>query len=202
MKRIFDEQITGKDSHTAAADILSGDDFKSISLEKFKDVTALIKAYNSLEAEFTKRSQRLRKLEGEYEALKAEAETKDNSSVYATTPYAEVTAKEFLEKYPCAEPYVKEIESARGLSPETSWESACIAVLAEALKKQADSAGSGITPDTIDSAIKDGIIRQFLAETSGANPKELLGGGEIVVTPPIKPKDLKEAKLLAEKFFR
>ena len=36
---------------------------------KFKDTTALENAYRSLEAEFTRRSQRLRKLQGEQSSL-------------------------------------------------------------------------------------------------------------------------------------
>lgn len=37
----------------------------SVSLGKFKDVSALLSAYNSLEAEFTKRCQRIKELEAE-----------------------------------------------------------------------------------------------------------------------------------------
>ena len=37
---------------------------KNISLGKFKDVNDLLNAYNSLQAEFTKRCQRLKELEG------------------------------------------------------------------------------------------------------------------------------------------
>ena len=37
---------------------------EQISLGKFKDVNSLLKAYNSLEAEFTRRCQRIKELEG------------------------------------------------------------------------------------------------------------------------------------------
>ena len=39
-------------------------DDTNVSLGKFKDVNALIHAYNSLQAEFTKRCQRIKELEG------------------------------------------------------------------------------------------------------------------------------------------
>ncbi|MBQ9728451.1 MAG: hypothetical protein IJV85_02530 [Clostridia bacterium] len=47
----------------------------SAVLGKFKDVDALAKAYGSLQAEFTRRSQRLKELEKEAEILKSGAET-------------------------------------------------------------------------------------------------------------------------------
>lgn len=45
---------------------------EEISLGKFKDVKSLLSAYNSLEAEFTKRCQRIKELEGGAVADKAE----------------------------------------------------------------------------------------------------------------------------------
>ena len=41
-----------------------------ISLGKFKDVNALLSAYNSLESEFTKRCQRIKELEGSVQSDK------------------------------------------------------------------------------------------------------------------------------------
>ena len=42
---------------------------EEVSLGKFKDVKSLIQAYNSLQAEFTKRCQRIKELEGETKAV-------------------------------------------------------------------------------------------------------------------------------------
>lgn len=42
-----------------------GEGENPVSLGKFKDVSALLSAYNSLEAEFTKRCQRIKELESE-----------------------------------------------------------------------------------------------------------------------------------------
>lgn len=60
-----------KTSHTAEADIVNGDRILSGKFKKFKDVTSLCKAYSSLESEFTKRCQTIRKLEGKIEALES-----------------------------------------------------------------------------------------------------------------------------------
>ena len=46
-------------------------------LGKFKDVEALQKAYDCLQAEFTRRSQKLKQLEKEAENLKSNGEKKD-----------------------------------------------------------------------------------------------------------------------------
>ena len=43
----------------------SNQEQEQVSLGKFKDVNALIRAYNSLQSEFTKRCQRIKELEGE-----------------------------------------------------------------------------------------------------------------------------------------
>ncbi len=55
---------TQADSDTAVAEKGESAQNGGVSLGKFKDVNALIHAYNSLEAEFTKRCQRIKELEG------------------------------------------------------------------------------------------------------------------------------------------
>lgn len=50
-------------SQPAAAEIIEGENKTEASLGKFKDVQSLLSAYNSLEAEFTKRCQKLKELE-------------------------------------------------------------------------------------------------------------------------------------------
>lgn len=65
MEQIKDEQ-TVIETHTAEAEqVVNGEKEEQVSLGKFKDVKSLIHAYNSLQAEFTKRCQRIKELEGE-----------------------------------------------------------------------------------------------------------------------------------------
>ncbi len=59
------EQVNAFDSAVAGENVDKAD----ISLGKFKDVNALLNAYNSLEAEFTKRCQRIKELEGKAEKV-------------------------------------------------------------------------------------------------------------------------------------
>lgn len=63
MERILNEQ-TEMSANTAEADRDKVATDGEVSLGKFKDVNALLGAYNSLQSEFTKRCQRIKELEG------------------------------------------------------------------------------------------------------------------------------------------
>ncbi len=63
MQEPINEQINVS-TDTAGAEVINSGEDTGISLGKFKDVNALLNAYNSLQAEFTKRCQRLKELEG------------------------------------------------------------------------------------------------------------------------------------------
>ena len=58
------QEQTEVQTQPAKADEVKGEDTNKVSLGKFKDVQALLSAYNSLSAEFTKRCQRIKELEG------------------------------------------------------------------------------------------------------------------------------------------
>ena len=62
MENMRDEQISEKENESVqkVTEVEKAD----ISLGKFKDVNALLNAYNSLQSEFTKRCQRIKELEG------------------------------------------------------------------------------------------------------------------------------------------
>ncbi len=62
MEEIINEQAEAITSHTAEAELGSGEEGPA-SYGKFKSAEALLSAYNSLQAEFTKRCQRIKELE-------------------------------------------------------------------------------------------------------------------------------------------
>ena len=66
----INEQIETNTQPAGADELEVGDGKGEISLGKFKDVNSLLNAYNSLQAEFTKRCQRLKELEGKVNADK------------------------------------------------------------------------------------------------------------------------------------
>ena len=63
MQTYENEQTKEPTAQTATADITNGASEEKVSLGKFKDAKALLDAYNSLQAEFTKRCQRIKELE-------------------------------------------------------------------------------------------------------------------------------------------
>lgn len=73
-----------------------------VSLGKFKDVEALLNAYNSLQAEFTKRCQRLKELEGTANSDKifpgdAEVKTEEKSEKIITDEEKNEILKDYLK---------------------------------------------------------------------------------------------------------
>ena len=64
MEQIKNEQISPQ-TQTVEAEISKGEDKGEVSLGKFKDVGALLNAYNSLQSEFTKRCQKIKELESQ-----------------------------------------------------------------------------------------------------------------------------------------
>ena len=62
-------------TQTATAEEVKGEDGDLVSLGKFKDVSALLSAYNSLQSEFTKRCQRIKEIESELKTADNEKES-------------------------------------------------------------------------------------------------------------------------------
>ena len=63
------EQTEVKVAQATEVEKINGANKTEVSLGKFKDVSALLDAYNSLQAEFTKRCQRIKELEAEKQVV-------------------------------------------------------------------------------------------------------------------------------------
>ena len=82
-------------SQPATAEEQKGDAHEEVSLGKFKDVGALLNAYNSLQSEFTKRCQKIKELES-----KIDDKTSVPSNPQAENPKnQEVDKEKFLKEY-------------------------------------------------------------------------------------------------------
>lgn len=93
------EQINAE-AQSVATEEVKGVADAEISLGKFKDVTSLLKAYNSLEAEFTKRCQRIKELEGAMAVDKAEENSSAPNEVGGNKePKVEVPQTDILKEY-------------------------------------------------------------------------------------------------------
>lgn len=72
----LENEQTAAAAHTAGAEKVNGEEGGQVSYGKFKSAEALLSAYNSLQAEFTKRCQRLKELE----TAAGAADTRENLS--------------------------------------------------------------------------------------------------------------------------
>ena len=90
-------------AQSATAEEEKGVKSEEVSLGKFKDVGALLNAYNSLQAEFTKRCQKIKELEGKL----------DDKTIVPSTPQAEkvekVDIKEEKEKAEVLKEYLLDV---------------------------------------------------------------------------------------------
>ncbi len=88
-----EENVIQATAETAQAE----ENIAAAGLGKFKSVDALMNAYLSLEAEFTRRSQRLRELEEESKAHTPQSTENGNAGEEAPSPITENTGGRLLE---------------------------------------------------------------------------------------------------------
>lgn len=88
-----EENVIQATAETAQAE----ENIAAAGLGKFKSVDALMNAYLSLEAEFTRRSQRLGELEEESKAQKPQSTENGNAGEEAPSPITENTDGRLLE---------------------------------------------------------------------------------------------------------
>ena len=104
MEEIKNEQTTLL-TQPAEAEMEQCGEKSEVSLGKFKDVSALLNAYNSLQSEFTKRCQKIKELEGKLEeGDKTVVPPTENQS--ATTSQADTT---FMDKEKILKDYLLDV---------------------------------------------------------------------------------------------
>lgn len=201
---------------TAAAD--------APSVGKFADAEALLKAYNELESEFTKRSQRLKELERENAELRRE-QSEDRAESEAVHDETGSAAEEraigdslwngengifvdeverFLKNNPEAREYADEIVEKAELAgePESGFlDRAYVCVLKDTLRRERKKINDDFILEKAKNikAVRDEIIRGYLAELYSAKGERLLAGssGETAIAPPIRPSSIAEAGKMA-----
>jgi hypothetical protein len=99
MEELKNEQ-TEQNSQTAVAEKDLGESNCEVSLGKFKDVSALLSAYNSLQSEFTKRCQRVKELETELSSVgKTNAPTPDEDKKHVKEDTILQDKEKILKEY-------------------------------------------------------------------------------------------------------
>ena len=169
------------------------------SLGKFKDAESLLKAYNNLQAEFTKKCQKLSALENE-----------KNKTIFYEEDWNKRVAN-FLEKNPEAKKYSKEISEKILNSPELkssenalelAWSSIAMKSYVEPEKLASDKTflNSYIFNNE---EIKKQVLENYLKEIKTA-PPVISGsrGAKLSSKEEYAPKNLNDAKKIVEKFFK
>ncbi len=164
------------------------------SFGKFKTADELLKAYKSLEAEFTKRSQKLAKYENDKEKPTSWEEKVDN----------------FFEKNPIATSYVDKIMDELVLDEGLKEDENCLNVafnraLNKLLKpydqlvKEREFLDKYVVNND---EIKEEIIAKYLSNVAKSHPYNLIDeGGNFTLSPKNKPKTIRECGDYIEKTF-
>ncbi len=157
------------------------------SLGKFNKVEDLLKAYNSLEAEFTKRSQKLK-----------EYETKSQQQ-----DIWEEKVTKFIKEYPIASELTEEIgeEIAKRdmIADEDCLERALLSVLSSRYKPPKEQAKDTVVIDEVlkDDSLRERIIDEYRKNFDFNLPKSLPKGGEIPIKTPTRPANINDAGKMA-----
>ncbi|MDD4315925.1 MAG: hypothetical protein PHC84_02065 [Clostridia bacterium] len=170
-----------------AAATVSGDKQEKASYGKFNKLEDLLNAYNSLESEFTRRSQRLKEIEST-----AKAENRWEEKV-----------QKLLEKYPVAAGFTEEIseEIAKEdvVGDENCLEKALLRVLCGKCKPVEEQAKDEKVINEVlkNDGLKEKIIDEYRQKLNVNLPKTFPKGGEIPVKAPARPGNIGDAGELA-----
>lgn len=202
MERIKDTVVKAR-PQTAGAEDNEGGVYGG-EYGKFKDLESLLKAYDSLEAEFTRRSQRLKELE---RGAADKTNRTDSESSPPPGGSGENTEEEFVKLYPRAKEFSQQIAAARhkqGLNGAKDMERVYIGILEENLKSSENKFSEEkflLEKVRENPAVLDKILKSYLKELVNSKPKAAFGGGNALATPPKRPKNLTEASAMTELYL-
>ena len=165
---------------------------QEVSYGKFKSAEELLKAYNALQSEFTKRSQILKEYEKKMSGYDWEGK---------------VSA--FVDKYPIAEKYTEELateiaNNGELKDVENGLEKALLSVLSNKVKSVEEMANDENVIDRVlkNETIRERIIDQYLKGFNNDSlPVTLPKGGAIPVTPPLPARNIREAGKIAQQII-
>lgn len=200
------EQIINEENATLDSNLQTGSMYG-----KFKDATSLLEAYNSLEKEFTKKSQKLA------EALKqnnqqAILEKNEAPPIFKQNNWQTEVSK-FFEKNPEAKKYSKEISEILIKDPELAKHSNCLeyAFALHQSKNQVNPANLLKDPKHVEdimnnNEIKQKIITEYLQNVNNKKTNlKFISGVPNIVSPTRldnKPKTIKEASNILKKLLQ
>lgn len=170
----------------------------STNLGKFKDAQSLLKAYNSLQTEFTKKSQRLSELENSNTEFTREE--KINQAI-----------KELEQNHNIAQRFSQNIKQAVKDVEAGDYRVLVQQEFLRNLENSYRSANEYAEDDEFlktyvynNQAIKDNIIREYLANLTNTSPVRVVSNisSSIPVSPPNTPATIQEAGKLAKNIIK
>ena len=170
----------------------------SVNLGKFKDAESLLKAYNSLQTEFTKKSQRLSELENS--KTEFTREEKINKAI-----------KELEQNHDIARAFSQEIKSAIKDMELDDYRQIVQEELLKNLAKNYRSANEYVADEGFlqnfvynNQAIRDNIVRDYLANLKSVTPVRVASNisASIPVSPPNAPATIQEAGRMAKNIIK
>ena len=173
-------------------------DVGSINLGKFKDAESLLKAYNSLQTEFTKKSQRLSELENS--KTEFTREEKINQAI-----------KELTENHNIAQKFSQQIKEAVKSVDAQDYRQMVRDELLKNLERNYKSADDYMMDEQFltnfvynNQAVRDNIIRDYLTNLTNVTPTRVMSNisSSIPVSPPNVPATIKEAGNLAKNIIK
>ncbi len=187
-----------EDNQHAESSMAQITDNGSTNLGKFKDAQSLLKAYNSLQTEFTKKSQRLSELENSNTEFTREE--KINQAI-----------KELEQNHNIAQKFSQDIKRAIKDVEASDYRALAQQELLKNLEQTYRSANDYAEDDDFlkayiynNQAIKDNIIREYLANLTNTAPVKVVSNisSSIPVSPPSIPATIQEAGKLAKNIIK
>ena len=189
-----DTAETNRDNQESISQDLKG----SMNLGKFKDAESLLKAYNSLQTEFTKKSQRLSELE--------------NSKMdFVREEKIDEAIKELTENHNIAQQFSKQIKDAVKNIDAQNYSQMVSEELLKNLEQNYKSASDLINDEQFlqqyvysNSNIRENIIRDYLTNLKNTTPTRVMSNisSAIPISPPNIPSTIQEAGKLAKNIIK
>ena len=164
---------------------------------KFKDAESLLKAYSNLEAEFTKKSQKLAMLESENEK---------NLTRINKQAEQERKVDEFVSKFEILKPFSGAMKESLSENEDANLNEIALDLIGKSYKTAQDySQDEEFLNNYIFSNqdIKDKIVKEYLSKVTQNSPIKVENGAKsITLTPPKMPITIEEAGKLAKSIIK
>ena len=188
----------------------STDNEGSVSVGKFANSEELLKAYNHLQSEFTRKCQQLKEYEGRSETSPQKEKADGPAPQYEKDEWEEKVAA-FVDENPIAREYATEISRIIKEDADLAKDNRCLDIaLGKAVAKKYRTPESMIEDGDFlekyvfsNNMIRNRVIEDYLQELSPLSgaPRTIPHGGSAAIIPPSRARSIEEAGAMAEKMI-